>query len=120
MATGSRSTLPPTDATSSPTGATTSASLTPRGNSMTRALVLCVWTAAVVSIAVLPAQQADTTRNPLEGRVDAAASGRRLYDQTCQACHGAAGQGDRGPALDGGRFTHGSQDDDLFHVIRTG
>jgi alcohol dehydrogenase (cytochrome c) len=43
-----------------------------------------------------------------------------LYDQTCQSCHGPAGQGDRGPALDAGRFTRGNEDGDLFHVIRAG
>ena len=66
------------------------------------------------------AQQSDTTRNPLAGRADAAAAGHRLYDQTCQSCHGAAGRGDRGPALDSGAFTHGNDDGDLFHTIRAG
>src|SRR4051812_10622630 len=66
------------------------------------------------------AQQADTTRNPLGSGADAVAAGRRLYDQTCQSCHGAGGRGDRGPALDSGRFTRGSADGDLFHTIRAG
>ena len=66
------------------------------------------------------AQQSDTTRNPLAGQADAAAAGHRLYDQTCQSCHGPAGQGERAPALDRGAFAHGSEDGDLFHTIRTG
>ena len=66
------------------------------------------------------AQQSDTTRNPLAGRADAAAAGHRLYDQTCQSCHGAAARGDRGPALDSGAFAHGNDDGDLFHTIRAG
>jgi PQQ-dependent dehydrogenase (methanol/ethanol family) len=81
-----------------------------------------MWVAlAAVVLGVAPlAQQADTTRNPLAGSADAAAAGRRIYDQTCLSCHGAAGRGDRGPALDAGRFTHGDADGDLFHTIRAG
>jgi len=71
-------------------------------------------------VAAPRAQQSDTTRNPLAARADAAASGRRVYDQTCQSCHGPAGQGERAPALDRGTFTHGSEDGDLFHTIRAG
>ncbi|HEX7140275.1 MAG TPA: c-type cytochrome, partial [Vicinamibacterales bacterium] len=69
---------------------------------------------------VLLAQQADVVRNPLGNRPEAEASGRRLFDQTCQSCHGPAGQGDRGPGLNTGRFAHGDGDADLFHAIRTG
>src|SRR5262245_52319025 len=66
------------------------------------------------------AQQADVVRNPLANRAEAETSGRRLYDQTCQSCHGPAGQGDRGPALNTGRFSRGDGDGDLFHTIRAG
>ncbi|HET9834079.1 MAG TPA: c-type cytochrome, partial [Vicinamibacterales bacterium] len=65
-------------------------------------------------------QQADTTRNPLENSASAVADGKRLFDQTCQSCHGPAGQGDRGPALNTGAFAKGGQDGDLFHTIRDG
>jgi PQQ-dependent dehydrogenase (methanol/ethanol family) len=83
------------------------------------------WVAAAVAVAGISAsmplaQQADTTTNPLAGRADAAAAGRQVYDRTCQSCHGPAGEGDRGPALNTGRFGRGNQDGDLFHVIRSG
>src|SRR5262249_4346320 len=80
-------------------------------------LVACVAGAAV---AAPFAQQSDTTRNPLAGQADAAAAGHRLFDQTCQSCHGPAGQGERAPAVDRGVFTHGNEDSDLFHTIRAG
>src|SRR5262249_15635910 len=48
------------------------------------------------------------------------AAGRALYDQACQSCHGSAGQGDRGPALNTGHFTHGDDDADLARAIRGG
>ena len=87
---------------------------------MKSSLALALIAAAAISASVLRAQQSDTTRNPLTGNAAAAPAGRRLYDQTCQSCHGPAGQGDRGPALDTGRFAHGGRDGDLFHVIRSG
>jgi PQQ-dependent dehydrogenase (methanol/ethanol family) len=75
---------------------------------------------AMIGAAVLCAQQADTTRNPFGNDPPAIAAGQRLFDQACQSCHGPAGQGDRGPALNTGVFTHGREDGDLFHTIREG
>ena len=65
-------------------------------------------------------QQSDTTRNPLGRAPEAIAAGARTYAQTCQACHAPSGIGDRGPALNTGRFTRGDGDADLFHTIRAG
>src|SRR5262245_33701086 len=73
-----------------------------------------------LAVAAPLAQQSDTTRNPLAARPDAAEAGHRLYDQTCQSCHGPAGQGELAPALDRGTFTHGNEDGDLFHTVRAG
>ena len=70
--------------------------------------------------AALLAQQSDATRNPFVDNAEAVVAGRRLYDQTCQSCHGPAGQGDRGAALNTRRFAHGSEDGDLFRAIRNG
>jgi PQQ-dependent dehydrogenase (methanol/ethanol family) len=62
----------------------------------------------------------DTVRNPLGADPAAVAAGQQLYNGTCQACHGPAGQGDRGPALNTSTLSHGSDDGELFHTIRTG
>lgn len=75
------------------------------------------------SLSALYAQQAvapDAQKNPFAGNASAVATGKILYDQTCQACHGGNAQGGRGPALANGNFTHGSGDTDLFRTIRTG
>jgi alcohol dehydrogenase (cytochrome c) len=78
--------------------------------------------AGFVAITVLStrAQQPEPLRNPLTGRADAIAAGHRLYDQTCQSCHGASGRGDRAPALDTGDLQNARSDADVFRVIRTG
>src|SRR5262245_25857754 len=59
--------------------------------------------------------------NPFANDPAAIAAGRDLYAQTCQACHGPAGQGsDRGPALATTALQHGNADADLFRSIRRG
>jgi alcohol dehydrogenase (cytochrome c) len=70
---------------------------------------LLVPAAVVLSVGVLLARQSQSDTD-----------GQRLYNQTCQSCHGAAGQGDRGPALNTPTFVHGSEDADLFRTIRSG
>lgn len=62
----------------------------------------------------------DQVKNPFAGNAAAIAEGKALYNQTCQGCHGGDAQGGRGPALAGGNFSHGSQDQDIFQTIRTG
>jgi len=52
----------------------------------------------------------DAQKNPFAGDPAAVAAGKTLYEQTCQACHGGEGRGDRGPALASGNFKHGSGD----------
>jgi PQQ-dependent dehydrogenase (methanol/ethanol family) len=82
-------------------------------------LVLAV---TALSVGVLWAQQpaSDVTRNPLATSPTAAADGQRIYNQTCQSCHGPAGQGDRARALNAGPFVHGNADAEVFHTIRAG
>ena len=80
-------------------------------------------TAVALSVGVLFAQQSDTVQNPLASSPTAAAEGQRLFNQTCQTCHGPAAQGDRdrgGPALNTSSLAHGNAPADLFRNIRTG
>lgn len=65
----------------------------------------------------------DTVVNPLATSLTAPAEGQRIYNGTCQTCHGPAGAGDRdrgGPALNVTGLKHGDSDADLFRTIRTG
>ena len=69
---------------------------------------------------IVAAAQPDVARNPLAADPSAAVSGGRVYEDGCVSCHGVAGQGDRGPALNTGRFVRGGSDADLFRTIREG
>jgi PQQ-dependent dehydrogenase (methanol/ethanol family) len=66
--------------------------------------------------------RADTLVNPFAAdSAAAAAAGKRFFDGTCTVCHGPGGGGtERAPALDSGRFTHGSEDFDIFQTIQKG
>ena len=76
---------------------------------------------AFYGVLLAQAPAPDQQRNPFPGDAAAAASGQRLYAQTCQVCHGGnAAGGDRAPALSTGVFAHGNSDNDLFQDIRFG
>src|SRR5262245_50392297 len=84
---------------------------------------LVALTAAGVGLMLLAQQGArGAATNPLGNSPQAASEGRVLYNQICQGCHGPAGEGsgDRGPALNRSRLTHGNADGDLFRAIRSG
>lgn len=48
------------------------------------------------------------------------ADGRTTFRSNCGFCHGLTGGGGRGPALNRGRFLHGSTDDEIKVVILNG
>ena len=65
--------------------------------------------------------RADTLTNPFANDPAAPAAGKRVFDATCVACHGAGGAGtERAPALDSGRFKHGDEDFEIFQTIQKG
>jgi alcohol dehydrogenase (cytochrome c) len=74
----------------------------------------------IIGTSLLVAQQSNATRNPLAPSAESIAAGRVVFDQACQSCHAPGATGDRGPALNSGVFTRGSEDGDLFRTIREG
>jgi cytochrome c oxidase cbb3-type subunit 3 len=48
------------------------------------------------------------------------ADGKATFRSNCAFCHGLTGGGGRGPALISRQFLHGSTDDDIKNVIRSG
>lgn len=76
----------------------------------------------VMGAVVLPAQRrrlGQASGLPLPE--EAVAEGRKVYNQTCTACHGLDGTvGDRGPALAGNRRYLRNTDQELLEAIRDG
>jgi alcohol dehydrogenase (cytochrome c) len=85
-------------------------------------LFLVSLTGVGVGLVLLAQQDARSAPTDPLASPQAASEGRVLYNQICQACHGPAGEGsgDRGPALNRPRLTHGNADADLFRAIRSG
>jgi len=59
-------------------------------------------------------------KNPFAGDAEAIAAGKKLYEESCQLCHGGDARGGRGPALAAGNFLHGSEDAEIFQNIHEG
>src|SRR5207244_7175274 len=59
-------------------------------------------------------------KNPLAGNAGAIAAGKKLFEESCQICHGGDARGGRGPALAAGDFLNGSEDGQIFQNIHEG
>ena len=59
-------------------------------------------------------------KNPAIGDPKAIAAGRALFAASCAACHGATGEGGRGPNLHNRGVWHPLDDEDLFQTIQNG
>lgn len=83
-----------------------------------------MWAGLTLLAGVSFAQPADTVINPLANNPEAAQQGRKVFEVTCQICHGLSGQGDRdrgGSALNTpSLLKHGNGDGDLFRAIKNG
>jgi putative heme-binding domain-containing protein len=70
-----------------------------------------------VVIAALPLAMAQTNAfNTPEG----IEQGMSLFQSRCTYCHGAHGEGGRGPDLTAGSYNHGSSNEALFSAVRNG
>jgi PQQ-dependent dehydrogenase (methanol/ethanol family) len=88
---------------------------------MRRTSKLIVLAPAIFSVALWARQTPPGTAGSAQPASAAVAGGQRLFSQTCQSCHGSAGQGsDRGPSLTTATLVHGDTDADLFRAIRSG
>lgn len=67
-----------------------------------------------------PVPRMDEPDNPLTGDPAAVEAGRKLFSASCGACHGATGEGGRGPNLRDGKLIRRSSDFQMFNTIRKG
>jgi cytochrome c oxidase cbb3-type subunit III len=58
--------------------------------------------------------------NPLQDQTAAVEAGQRRFRETCAACHGATGEGGRGPKLADNQDLQHLTDEQLFNTIRHG
>jgi cytochrome c oxidase cbb3-type subunit 3 len=72
-------------------------------------------------VAALQAAQEQPPSNPLAADSAAIKEGASLFRANCSPCHGLSARGGgRGPDLTSGRWTHGSNDSDVFRTISLG
>lgn len=81
-------------------------------------------TAALLLLVALPAAaqqpRSDEPQNPVAGDLKAIESGGKTYIGSCAGCHGATGEGGRGPNLRDGRLIRRSSDAQMFRTIQKG
>jgi putative heme-binding domain-containing protein len=65
-------------------------------------------------------QMREEAENPVAGNPQAIEAGRKLFAGSCGGCHGATGEGGRGPNLRDGRAVRRSSDAQMFQTIRKG
>src|SRR5690606_24492122 len=60
--------------------------------------------------------------NPYNGQADAVSAGQAVFDDNCQACHGADGTGGMGPSLVDEVYvnTRANTDVGMFEIIHSG
>jgi cytochrome c oxidase cbb3-type subunit III len=86
--------------------------------STTRRAMLVMLSLALLSPAGVASGQ--KTKNPAIGDPKAIAAGKALFADSCASCHGATGEGGRGPNLHDRGVWHPLDDDGLFQTIQDG
>jgi len=64
--------------------------------------------------------RSDASANPVAGDPNAIENGKKTYVGSCAGCHGATGEGGRGPNLRDGRLIRRSSDAQMFTTIQKG
>lgn len=83
-------------------------------------LVAALCVAFCLPLAAQHEKEGGKTKNPLAGDPTAVDSGQKLFINGCAGCHGAEGQGGRGPNLRERVFWHPLDDETLFGSIKNG
>ncbi|MBI4902578.1 MAG: c-type cytochrome [Acidobacteria bacterium] len=81
---------------------------------------LCIIFLGIGLAAQHDASKEGKPKNPAFGNPEAIAAGKKLYANSCAACHGPTGQGGRGPNLRHRGAWHPLEDDGLFRIIEKG
>jgi putative heme-binding domain-containing protein len=82
--------------------------------------ILAVVMAAALSLAAQHEKEGAKPRHPFIGDAKAISAGKAIFESGCAACHGAEGQGGRGPGLRQRVMWHPLEDEVLFSAIQKG
>jgi cytochrome c oxidase cbb3-type subunit 3 len=82
-------------------------------------ICLLLW-AALVCAQQVHNQNDEDIKNPYARQPEALQEGQKLFRSACSGCHGASGEGGRGPNLTRGRQVRGASDRHLFASIKSG
>ncbi|HLY15713.1 MAG TPA: PQQ-dependent dehydrogenase, methanol/ethanol family [Bryobacteraceae bacterium] len=86
-------------------------------------VLLVFLTSAILQSVQLSAQapeEKDDLKNPVAGKPEAIAAGRKLYLEGCSGCHGPTAEGGRGPNLAKGDQIRGATNRHLLSVLNDG
>lgn len=86
----------------------------------TGAILAAVSLALALGTAGMTSGAEDMTKNPYAGKQNIVKEGKKVYDDTCKACHGEGGKGDICPDLQTKKKKFGNSDADLFATISKG
>ncbi len=85
---------------------------------MMRCLLGCLLSVSLL-LGQAPEEKEDL-KNPVAGKAEAIAGGRKLYLESCSGCHGPTAEGGRGPNLARGEQVRGATNRHLLSVIKDG
>src|SRR5579862_10030991 len=86
-------------------------------------VLLVFLTSAILQSVQLSAQapeEKDDLKNPVAGKPEAIAAGRKLYLEGCSGCHGPTAEGGRGPNLAQGDQIRGATNRQLLAILTDG
>src|SRR5919202_1525947 len=88
-------------------------------------LSIVLWVGAFCAVMLLPLtaqhqQEGSKKRHPFIGDLNAIAAGQKIFLNSCAVCHGAEGQGGRGPSLRERVMWHPLEDDTMYAAIQKG
>jgi cytochrome c oxidase cbb3-type subunit III len=90
-------------------------------NILSMRMILALYLAAALPLlAQHEGEKKDEKKNPFIGDLKAIEAGRALFANGCAACHGAEGQGGRGPNLREHVYWHPVDDETLYRAVKNG
>lgn len=79
-----------------------------------------IWLCLALPLLAQHQEKDKAGKNPAIGNPEAIAAGQKAFLGGCAGCHGATGEGGRGPNLKARVMWHSMEDEGLFNIIKKG